>query len=180
MKNLKPMLLTLIAATTVFSTSSQAFDLQKLEDVNVADANFCNDYNHLVTYDLGLSKAEALPETELSLLTSPNLDLLAVELRAHFTVPRSGRTLRILSMGAEAGQAFAGSDLKQLETQEYCFGKNFRDLFGFEMKGNRFTPKNPGQVTYLRVAFELPLRMSEPATVIINRSTGKLYIHQEW
>jgi len=169
-------------ATLLSATPSQAFSLKLQENLDVADANFCGDYNHMATYALSLSRAEALPENELSLLSAQNLNLIEEELKAHFTVPRSAQTLRIVALGAEAGQLFSGETLKHLELQEYCFGKDLRTLFGFEMVKNKFTPKTPGDVTYMRLAFDLPpgSLASEPATVIINRKTQTLYIHQEW
>lgn len=168
------------AALPALAPSAHAFSLNLTDDVHVGDANLCGDYNHLATYGVTLERSEKLPETEAALLTTENVNLIASELRARFTVPRSAGELRILSTGVEAGQAFAGSSREELEHQNRCFGKDFQRIFDFRFENGAFIPKNPGIVTYLRVAFDLPRGRSEPATIVIDRLEGKVYIHQYW
>lgn len=185
MKNIQirsKLTLALCAITSAYMAvpSAHAFSLKVFEDANVSDANLCGDYNHLVTYGATLERTEKLPETEGALLTADNMARIASELRTRFTVPRSAGELRILATGTEAGQAFAGSSREELEHQNRCFGKDFQRLFDFRLENGNFIPKNPGLVTYLRVAFDLPRGKSEPATVVIDRLEGKVYIHQYW
>ena len=169
---------TLCAA--LLAPSAHAFSVNLAEKLNVSDANLCGDYNQLATYDMSLERGERLPESEAALLTSSNLDVIANELRTHFTVPRSSGALRVLTVGADAGQAFTGSSREDLKIQQQCFGKDFTGLFDFRFENGKFIPKNPGLVTYVRVAFALPHGQSEAATVVIDRLNGRLFIHQEW
>jgi hypothetical protein len=158
-------------------STAKAFELKHVSTQDVSDANFCGDYNKMVTYDLTLDPSERLPESELSLISPKNLTLIENELRTRFYFSKSAGRLVIKKSGEEVAQDFA---LPDLDTQNYCFGVNFEDLFGFNMKGRKAVPRNPGAVTYLSATLLGGETMGSTATVVIDRIRGKLYIHQIW
>jgi hypothetical protein len=177
MKNFKHWSAALMFGTSLLASSSQAFTLKHLQTEDVADANFCGDYNKLVTYEMQLSKTERLPETEYVLLSKQNLEQLEQEMRQRFYLPKSARGLVLRNIGTEAGAVFAeNTDLKSLN---HCFQTPFEELFSFTLKKGKFVPSHPGAVTYLRAAFETGEEFSAPFTVVLDRIRGKAYIHLE-
>jgi len=158
-------------------STAKAFELKPVSTQDVSDANFCGDYNKMVTYDLTLDPSERLPESELSLISPKNLTLIENELRTRFYYSKSAGRLLIKKLGTEVIQDFATPDL---DTEEYCYGLNFRKIFGFEMKGRQAVPRTPGAFTYILATLEGSDSTGYPSTLVIDRLNGKLYIHQLW
>ena len=167
-----------VLAALLGSSSAQAFTLKPLSSRNVADANYCGDFNVLRTYSLGLNAAERLPAPFMALLAQENLDLIEQELREHFVAPGSGGKLVTLAMGLRALGEFAASPYAN---QDACFGEDFGELFSYSFEDKRLEPTDPQGVLYLRVAIQDGGNTtSTPATVVIDRRSQKLYIHQIW
>lgn len=185
MKNLKHSakhsVMTLLALITLGAVAApaHAFNLKLVDSHDVADANYCGDFNKLTTYELSLTASERLPELEWSLLTRANLATLEQELKDRFIVPKNAQKMVLKAMGMDAIRDFAGD---WSDDRDYCFGLNFSELFSYTKKNGKVTPRNPGAVTYIKLAFEQDggKRTSTPALVVIDRGAGKLFIHQEW
>ena len=178
MKNFKHSALVVLAILSAASTA-HAFNLKLVDSHDVADANYCGDFNKLTTYEMTLAASERLPELEWSLLTRANLAAIEQELKARFIVPKNAEKMVVKAMGLDAIREFAGT---WSEDRDACFGLNFADLFSYSKKNGKVTARNPGAVTYLKVAFEQDggKRTSIPALVVIDRVAGTLFIHQEY
>lgn len=178
MKNFKHSALALIAVLSAASTA-QAFSLKLTDSHDAADANYCGDFNKLTTYEMTLATSERLPELEWALLTRANLAALEQELKARFVVPKNAEKMVVKAMGVEAIREFAGP---WSDDRDSCFGLNFSELFSYSKQNGKVTVRNPGAVTYLKLAFEQDggKRTSTPALVVIDRVAGKLFIHQEY
>jgi hypothetical protein len=184
MKNQKKWISTLMIfaaplAASLAPTSAHAFALNFLDSRDVADANYCGDFNKLRIYKMKLAESERMPELGWALLTSANLAQIEQELKGHFMVPKNAEKLVIKSMGLDAIRNFAGS---WAGDRDYCYQIDFSKLFSYSKAGGQLTARYPEAVTYIQVAFEQDsgAHTSLPALVVMNRRTGRLFIHQEF
>ncbi|MBU6375218.1 MAG: hypothetical protein KGQ59_04430 [Bdellovibrionales bacterium] len=175
----KSVVIATLSLAVALPLNAQAFTLKLLESRNVADANYCGDFNKLRTYELGLTARERLPSSKKALLSSENLKTLEKELRENFITPKEIGEFNVLAKGIKAIKEFGTEN--QNGDPYNCFREDFGQLFSFEKQNGRLKATDPQGVTYLKVNFrDESTADSTPAVVVIDRRNQRLYIHQVW